>query len=195
MKKSIIAPLMVGFFASVSTFAADKTADSLEKPALTNEAVLKTANSILETTFNVNHKEIEPWLKKVNPHYSKKGFQQVLKVQMPEQIISKSLVMTAAKEGDAQVLAQGLQGKKDPIYTWIVASPLMIKISNETSKKELHVVCLAELNRVNKATSPDLVVVNYFDCGDGYSKQAVGGLEQEMEKAKKKANEKFKLTQ
>ncbi|MGE3319222.1 MAG: DotI/IcmL/TraM family protein [Candidatus Berkiella sp.] len=196
MNKSILIVFAMGIFASSGVIASKKATEApLDQPVLNDEAVLKKANSILETTFNVNHQEIEPWLKKVNPHYTKKGFQQVLKVQMPEKIASKSLVMTATKEAEPQMIAKGLQGDKKPIYTWIIASPLEIKLSNSSSKKELHVVCLAEVNRVNKATSPDLVVINYFDCGEGYAKQAVDGLKFEMENVKKKANEKYKLTQ
>lgn len=193
MNMKVAALFAFGIIAT-SALASNKSEDPpVTQPALKDEAVLKTANTALETTFNVDHKEIESWLKKVNPHYSKKGFQLVLKVQMPEKIVSKALVMKATKEGDSQMLTKGLPSEKDPVYTWVVAVPLEIKLSNDTSKKELHVVCMAEVKRVNKASSPDLMVINDFDCGDGYAKQAVDGLKFEMEKVKKKATEKYKL--
>jgi len=139
----------------------------LNKPALSDQAVIDWTMGHIEEANNLSEKTAHEWSEKIKLFFTKKGYQSFM-LTLP--LKKKQYAVSAKPSGQTQIVMQGIE--KRPLilgkgtYTWYVIVPLKKSVVLPRSEVVTQDICVLKVVRVEKENNRDLVAIDNVECTD-----------------------------
>lgn len=171
MKKLAFAALMAIFatpsFAQTNLLNQSSFDAPLNKPALSNQAVIDWTISHIEEANAVSETTLHAWSDKVKPYFTKKGYQSFL-LTLP--LKTKRYTVSAKTSGQTQIIAEGVHKTRLSLgkgtYTWHVLVPIQKSVVLPRSEVITQDVCVLKIVRVEKKNNHELIAIDHIECTD-----------------------------
>lgn len=135
----------------------------LDKPDLTNAAMLNLVNEAVNLAFTFNYSNVKNHVNLLRPYLDDRGIKTYLQAMQDDsimrQVIPKQLIVSAKATKAPQIIREGVfKGR----YTWRVQMPLMVYYENSEAiqRQELNIDIIVW--RVPEIVSPNGIKITSF---------------------------------